>query len=513
MRQKLDFLHHFCESAVKYITVMSLVPVTVLAVMFQSRVSFDILEVSTVNANGVRFYVVLLLSLVALGFLCKVLSMISEKWLFWGLSVLYLLAGLYLITHIQMQVRYDSGICYWNALNYVEGIFSNLNFGEYFYKYPHQLGLVTYNCFLLLFSKDVNFVFFTNLLWILVTNFAIWQMMRLLYPENEKVRKITILLSFGFLPQFFYLFYAYGQVPGLGGIALSLYFTVRYFKKNSAVSLVFSFLFLGFACMVRKNYAIAGIAILLVYLWKALEQKKWIYALASVGVVCSMLLPGRLVTAYYENIGSADLSNGMPASLHVAMGLQEGDGLWRAAGWYNGFNDDTYMENNCDVEISSQIAMDSIKSRLDTFYRNPAYAAGFFGEKLITTWCEPTYQSIWSGPMISMGNQTKVPVLQELYTAGKAFDILSSLMNVVNVWLYMFAAIFIAWKIFVDKTPLNALELFAALFFVGGFLFHLVWETKSQYVYPYVVMLVPLAARGIHLCFARVLCLNVRKHK
>ena len=32
------------------------------------------------------------------------------------------------------------------------------------------------------------------------------------------------------------------------------------------------------------------------------------------------------------------------------------------------------------------------------------------------------------------------------------------------------------------------------LYFVGGFLLHIVWEAKSQYVYPYVFILLPCCA-------------------
>lgn len=34
------------------------------------------------------------------------------------------------------------------------------------------------------------------------------------------------------------------------------------------------------------------------------------------------------------------------------------------------------------------------------------------------------------------------------------------------------------------------------LYLTGGFLFHLFWETKSQYVYPYLFSLIPLCAFG-----------------
>ena len=35
------------------------------------------------------------------------------------------------------------------------------------------------------------------------------------------------------------------------------------------------------------------------------------------------------------------------------------------------------------------------------------------------------------------------------------------------------------------------------IFLTGGVLFHLMWETKSQYVYPYIFMLIPLSAAGL----------------
>ena len=40
------------------------------------------------------------------------------------------------------------------------------------------------------------------------------------------------------------------------------------------------------------------------------------------------------------------------------------------------------------------------------------------------------------------------------------------------------------------------------LFFVGGFLFHLIWETKSQYVWTYVEILIPISAMEFNHLFA-----------
>lgn len=499
--EMLEKVYHFLESCIKYIAVVPLLLLTILVTLFQNTISFDIIETSIIVQNGFKFFGVVVAAVVLLAVLYWLLRLIPEQVLFFALALAYLFGGIYLITHIQMELRYDSGICYWNALNFVEGNYTNLQFGEYFYKYPHQLGLVSYNCLLIQISDDPNLVYFVNLLWILVSNFFLWRTAVLVYEEHIRLRKLVILLSFAFMPQFFYLFYAYGQVPGLGCLMISVYLTVRAIKKKSTLSMGLSMVFIALTCLLRMNYMIGGIALLIVYLLHALQRKQWIWGVATVAVIFSMVLPRYFVDNYYEKAADTDLSQGMPALLHVAMGLQENEEPWRAAGWYNDFNDKTYLGTNCDVQASKKIAKDSIRERLQTFVHNPGYAVDFFGEKVITTWCEPTYQSVWSGPLISMNCATEDEWLKNLYSGGSIFDMLASLMNVLIVMLFGFSLLFILWKAFWEKLPYNALELFAVLFFLGGFLFHLFWETKSQYVYPYVVLLVPIAARGICVVF------------
>ena len=493
----LDRLHNFAEKAIKYIVILPLLLLTVLVTVFQNSISFDIIETSMIERNGIKFFLLLAVGIVLLIIAYVLLKWIPETVLFGVLAIVYLVGGIYLITHIQMELRYDSGICYWNALNFVEGNYSNLQFGEYFYKYPFQLGLTSYNCLLIHISDNPNLVYYVNLFWILVSNFCLWRTAACVYEYQTKVRKLVILLSFAFLPQFFYLFYAYGQVPGLGCMMIALYLTVRAIKKNNISCMIFSCLFMGLACLLRMNYMIGGIALMLVYLLHALRQKKLIWILAVAGIVVGMLVPKYLVNSYYENKAATDLSKGMPALLHVAMGLQENEEPWRAAGWYNDFNNQTYLDTNCDIEACNAIAMKSIKERMQTFVSNPEYAVDFFGEKVITTWCEPTYQSIWSGPLISMNCATEEAWLKELYSGGIIFSLFASVMNVLTVMLFGFSLTFVVWRTFIRKMPLYSLELFSILFFLGGFLFHIAWETKSQYVYPYVILLVPITARGI----------------
>ncbi len=495
----------FVERCIKYIAVIPLLLLTVLTFLFRNSIAFDSSEFCTINRNGIKFFVVLAVAVVLLWGFYNLLKWIPEKVLFVVLAGMYLIVGCYMITHIQMLLRHDSAICYWNAFYFAKGTFLNLQQGEYFYMCPHQLGLASYNCLLFQFSDKENFVYFVNLFWILLTNFCLWRTMVLLYEERAQLRKLIIVLSFVFLPQFFFLFYAYGQVPGLGCLAVAVYLTVRAIKKKCMWSMIFSLVFIAGACIVRTNYLIGGIALIIVYLLHSLKEKRTWGVICASCILCAMLLPKQAINSYYEKAAGTDLSNGIPATLYVAMGLQERAEDWRAAaGWFNGYNQEIYLNSGCDVEVSGQIAMDMIRERFQTFIEYPHYAVDFFGEKLISTWCEPTFQSVWVGPLVSLGSTTDVEWLGDLYSGGAVFGLLASLMNVLNVILFSFALLFVLWKIIRGKEILTTIEWFGILFFVGGFTFHFFWETASQYVYPYVVFLIPVAARGMDVAFAFV---------
>ena len=494
----------FCESIIKYIALLPLAFLFVASLRYQNTISFDIFETSILVPNGTSFILSAILSFGALYALTRLFKYISDTCLFVALSTIYLIIGIYILTNMTTIPRHDSGICYWNALNYVQGNYTNLQFGEYFYKWPHQLGLVSYNCLLVSISEDINIIYFTNLIYIIFTNYFIWRCVKLFNKENSLINKLTILLTFAFLPQFFYFIFPYGQTPGLFFLTGCLYFAIRFIRDDCKWSFIPCLIFIAIACILGMNYAIGGVAlsiILFMYFCKSLKAR---YLLFIPGILISMILPGKLIISHYEQIADIDLSNGMPSILYVAMGLQENEepgADWRANGWFNSFSSDTYIANNCDVDVCSQIAWDSIRDRAHTFISKPDYAWDFFKEKIITTWCEPTYQSIWSGPLLVFGSTTDVPILQELYTGGPIFSYLSSAMNIFIVMIFGFSFWYILMRTFIRKEPLNIYELFSILFFLGGFIFHMFWETKSRYIYFYVIMLIPLACCGIQQAF------------
>ena len=147
-------------------------------------------------------------------------------------------------------------------------------------------------------------------------------------------------------------------------------------------------------------------------------------------------------------------------------------------------------------DIANEIAKKEIMAKINYLTENPKYAIWFFSTKFISTWCEPTYQSIWSGPIDNTGELVNTKFLKSMYSSGTAFDVTVSICNiiVVNILFFALANNIIRFK---NKSN-NIYEILPLIFLIGGALFHLVWETKSQYVYVYILFLIPFAAKGLY---------------
>ncbi len=505
----LQRITYVIENIIKCIAILPLLLLTICMIRYQSNVVMNISEKSIVSANDVTIIIpVLLLTIGLLGAL-RAVKKVNARWVFVILAGIYFIAGMFLIWKIDMTQYNDSGLCYTNAAKLLQGDYSGFQKGEYVYEYPHQLGLILYDSLLIFLCDKISFVYCVNLLWVIAGAFILWRGV-LRESQNHREGKIILLLAFGFLPQFLFLFFAYGLVPGLGCLLFALYFWGRYFQKEEKWCLVLGLLFLGAACLVRMNYMIAGIALFIICLLQGMKRKKKSVFVACVLVLVIMIVPKVLVTKGFEKVTGADLSQGMPATLHIAMGLQSNEE--RAAGWYNGFNHTVYLETDCNVERSKAIGLEAIEERISYFVHNPGKGLEFFGEKVITTWCEPTFQSVWSGPMMGVNGKTTVPQLQEFYSGGASFKAFSFIMNGFNIMVFVFAVFYTIWNVFSEKKSMGVLKFFGILFFLGGFLFHLFWETKSQYVYPYVVCLLPVAAGGVRVVIERYFSKCPSKH-
>ena len=164
-----------------------------------------------------------------------------------------------------------------------------------------------------------------------------------------------------------------------------------------------------------------------------------------------------------------------------------------AAGWYNG-----YTEMSCPPEMTlekekAQAAAD-IASRLIWMRENPALAAKFYKEKLLTMWLDPAYESVWMGA-VSDKTGTMNGLAHMIYRDDTPIRrAMTAYMNAAQNVVFALSAVGGA-RLLKKKDDMAALALPVTI--LGGALYHLIFEAKAQYAYPYMVYMLPLAAAGL----------------
>lgn len=119
-------------------------------------------------------------------------------------------------------------------------------------------------------------------------------------------------------------------------------------------------------------------------------------------------------------------------------------------------------------------------------------------EKTASQWNEPSFQSIWiaenkyqdSYHQKAIGTDNDWPCR---ILSPKGNDGLTRIMNVLSFLLLFGNLLYLLRG---RKEDNYGDTLMFAMIFVGGFLFHLVWEAKGQYAFPYYILLIPYAVMG-----------------
>ena len=110
------------------------------------------------------------------------------------------------------------------------------------------------------------------------------------------------------------------------------------------------------------------------------------------------------------------------------------------------------------------------------------------------------FGSVWAGPIEKIGYKNSPGVIADIYAGEEVYFVLADACNALVVLIYLGGFLFYIMSKredgFVGKEEL----LYPVLFLLGGFFCHVLWETKSQYVYTYVFLMIPMASMGIEKC-------------
>lgn len=250
---------------------------------------------------------------------------------------------------------------------------------------------------------------------------------------------------------------------------------------------------LAFALMVKSTILLFGIAALIAWLVEAFRSHALPALLVTVAVVLVANMASALPTRALESMAQSSFGEGMSKTLWIAMGLRDDNPL-ELPGWWSHWAFDVFNGTQGDPAAEKQAALDSISASLARFASDPGYAVRFFATKTESEWCEPTYQSFYYASL----DQDADGNLFDPY-AGRVVGRIDSAVTVAldGYQLVVYAGAFAGVVSLVRSRRRDAAALLSVACVFVGFGCYLLWEAKSIYVLPFVVVMLPLAAYGL----------------
>ena len=222
------------------------------------------------------------------------------------------------------------------------------------------------------------------------------------------------------------------------------------------------------------------------------------------------MLCTKTVEKAYSAASKADLTGGIPMTAYLAMGLQESS---RAPGWYNEYVDRVYKATGYDPEKTSSRAKKNLRFRMNEFAEDPAYAVCFFHEKMVSQWNETTFEAIWISKTCPYEKKAR-SAFGSAALNGSLRDGLEKWMEGYTIALY--ALFSLTMGAFARKLlrrpkegeapvprPLGLGLSLCAVIVTGAFLYHMIFEAKSQYLFIYLFVMIPAAAWGLSRFFEK----------
>ena len=150
----MKLLYRISNGMVYAISFVILAILTIKNLIFFTYV-MNIKEHISIRNTNVWMTAVFMIGLVLLFYLLfKFSERIDEKKLFLFFSVIYLVAGIYMIININSVLRYDALSVHKTSIAIHHGKFTTMDMGHYMYRYPHQIGFLIYEYILGFISYD-----------------------------------------------------------------------------------------------------------------------------------------------------------------------------------------------------------------------------------------------------------------------------------------------------------------------------------------------------------------------
>ena len=368
---------------------------------------------------------------------------------------------------------------------------------KYFELYPQNLTLAYMfsKIFWIVGSSNLMVIEFVNIIancFTIVGLYCITNILKEKYPIS-KTRFVWI--SFTYFPIMLLVNFIYGDIVSLPLVIFSVYFAMKYVKTKQNRWLGISAILMMIAVILRMNNLIFIIAISIYFAFHMLDIKNTLQiGIKILGIVIFIvisILPSSFLKNVLINRYGLEKEKSFPITGFIAIGMQEG---MRQNGWYNNTADIAWQE----IETANKQYKEIINQRINEFSHHIFYTIKFYVKKVASMWTEPLQESIWQNLSFNFEETKLKEKTQEEIEEYKKID--QKLINHQEILgLYQKALILIIFAVAVvtmikNRKNISDEMILLLVCFVGGFMFHILWEAKSRYIIPYIIVLIPIAS-------------------
>lgn len=418
--------------------------------------------------------------------------------------VFVFVAGVLWIVITQLAPSSDQAKVYKIAMQWRRGNFMAYAEGGYLFRYPFQTGIVLFYYLLsFVFGLD-NYVGaqLVNVIALVLIYYFLAKLAQFFW-RNDTTIAVAVYAGVAFwIPFFFYVTYQYGVLPGMACSMGAVYAMTQYLTFRKYRYIIIAALCMGVATVLKMNCLIYAVAIACFLIYDAIELlffaekesgKKWMASfLFIVALFVGVWGCNRIVNRYAENLSGYEMPEGEAMLSWIVMGLSDAE---LGPGFYTGYINRVFVENHYDTELINQASIAKIKELLKEMVDDPLKTGiPFFAEKTAFQWNDPTF--------IGM-DRTKerdaafiVPDYAQSIIDGQGSVVLYILLNYVQTMVWLGALLYLVRS----RKSNNIYELIGVVIFLGGFFFHLAWESSGSYTIPYFLVMIPYAIKGFVDC-------------
>lgn len=399
------------------------------------------------------------------------------------INILWLLIVNPLVVGDQTHV---CNIAQWIYNDNLEDYLPNLTYAEiplsdYMHLYKQQISLsFIYSIFFRAIKFDImESLRILNLIGNIAIIFALYKISNQLSKkyQTNKTRLMFFILTFASVIML--STFIYGDIPSIALGLFSVYYMMKYIENKEIKFAIYSSICMMFAYMMRMNiliFIIATVLYLIFNFFKNIRANAFKENLMSIAIIIMYIVisifPAVLVQNYYINKYNLDKEKNYPITSYFLMAMSESH---RGYGWYDEKIGEYALKN---PEKASEEYTDRIKDRLGYFLENKGEALDFYKKKITSMWAENTYSAVTNN------------IVKENDPIENVTGVLTFYQKTLLIVMCICAITFLIQ----NRKNLTYEIIFLLMIFIGGFLFHILWEAKSRYILPYIIILIPLAS-------------------